>query len=164
MHDAGGKEPEVGRSPGYIYCFAQPQRFPVVVRFGQGQYIEVFIDQFGDLVKNAETFFKRGNTPFRERFPGGFNGCINILAVAVGDLPVHGSCGGIHIVDKIPAERPDEITPDKILEVKGNVELHGLKVKKSGIRIGDAGYKIPDQVAPVFNFSRYPVSCILYLD
>ena len=76
---AGGKETEVGKAPGYIYCFAQPQRFPVVVRFGQGQYIEVFIDQFGDLVKNAETFFKRGNTPFRERFPGGFNGCINIL-------------------------------------------------------------------------------------
>ena len=41
MHDAGGKKPEVGRSPWNIHLLAKPERLAIIVRFCQGQFVEV---------------------------------------------------------------------------------------------------------------------------
>jgi len=70
---------------------------------------------------------------------------LDVLLIAIGDLAIYFAGGGIDVIDKLPVKGADEISPDEIFEVKRNVQLHGLKVKKS--RILGSGYKIQHPVS-----------------
>ena len=131
VHEAGGIKAEVGRCTGDVYLLAEPQRLAVVVGFGKGQCIVVFVNQFRNAVQYFETFFRRRGAPTGKGRLCGTHSFLHIAGIAVRSLAVHCTRCRVYIVDVVAAQRSLQAAANVIGYFIGSCEIHWAKVRNT---------------------------------